>query len=128
ELVAGANLDRVYYSHDGGITWTRDTLVSSYAVFGDPCVVVNADGDFFYNHLSGSGTQVICQRSTDAGVTWNDGSLPIFSAGIWADKEWACVDLSFSPWRNSIYLTWTELADSLRILFSASVDTGNTWS
>ena len=128
QLVAGANLDRIYYSGDGGMTWTHDTIYSNYGVFGDPCIVVNTLGDFFYNHLSGSGTQIICQRSEDAGTNWSNGSLPAFSAGIWADKEWACVDWSNSQWRNSIYLTWSELADSMRILFSSSVDTGLTWS
>jgi hypothetical protein len=128
QLVAGANIARVYHSADGGITWIYDTLNSSLGVYGDPCTVVDTFGNFFYTHLASSGTQVICQRSADAGNSWSNGTLPAFIPGVWADKEWACVDWSNSIWRNSIYLTWTELADSLRILFSKSIDTGQTWS
>src|SRR5688572_2645781 len=126
QLVAGANINRVYYSSDAGFSWVYDTLESTYGVYNDPCIVVDTAGNFYYTHLSASGTQVICQKSADGGITWSNGTMPAFTPGIWADKEWASVDWSGSPWRNSIYLTWTELADSLRILFSKSTDAGQT--
>ena len=52
------------------------------------------------------------------------------------DKEWLAVDLTTSPYRNNIYMAWTEFdvlhsadpADSTRILFSRSTDHGLNWA
>ncbi|MDZ7847456.1 MAG: hypothetical protein U5L96_12155 [Owenweeksia sp.] len=38
-LTAGAILDQVFYSNDTGRTWQRDTLTSSYGVWGDPVLI-----------------------------------------------------------------------------------------
>src|SRR5690349_10556571 len=52
ELIAGANLNNQYSSLDGGRTWTWRTLNSPYSVWGDPCVVADTTGAFYYFHLS----------------------------------------------------------------------------
>ena len=52
------------------------------------------------------------------------------------DKEWLAVDHTQSPYRGTIYATWTEFdnygssnpSDSSRIKFSKSIDQGITWS
>jgi hypothetical protein len=52
------------------------------------------------------------------------------------DKEWLAVDHTQSPYRGTIYATWTEFddygssnqSDSSRIRFSKSTDQGLTWS
>jgi len=52
------------------------------------------------------------------------------------DKEWLAADMTPSPFRGSVYMTWTEFdkyasplpGDSSRILFSRSTDRGATWS
>ena len=51
-LAIGANIDYYYYSLDGGQTWTEGRLSSTLGVFGDPCVVFDADGNLYYSHLS----------------------------------------------------------------------------
>ncbi len=38
-LSAGANIDYIYYSTDGGYNWSQQTLSSSLGVWGDPCLV-----------------------------------------------------------------------------------------
>ena len=142
QIVAGAILNRVYHSQDGGLVWQRQTLTSSRGVFGDPCLVADAKGNFYFFHLSNPGDegwssprlldQIVCQRSRDGGRTWNDGSGIGERHPKDQDKEWAVAH----PRRNRLYVTWTEFdayesrdpEDRSRILFSASRNRGKTWS
>ena len=137
-LVAGANIKNYYYSEDGGYSWQKGVLFSSaYGVAGDPCVMVDNNGNYYYFHLSnpGSGSwldRIVCQKSTDGGTTWNDGSYMGLNPGKDQDKEWVAID------RNTgvIYSTWTQFdvygssnpSDRSNIMFSKSTDDGESWS
>jgi len=136
-LVAGSNIDKYYYSDDGGETWSFGTLSSSYGVWGDPCIVEDTNGYFYFFHLSNPPggnwiDRIVCQKSTDGGLTWSDGSYMGLNGTKAQDKEWAAVD----PVSNNIYVTWTQFdkygstdpADSSIIRFSRSVDGGISWS
>ncbi|UTW61088.1 glycosyl hydrolase [bacterium SCSIO 12741] len=136
-LVAGAVLDELYTSRDGGKTWTMGHLQSSFGVWGDPVIVVDTAGSFYYFHLSNPpfGTwidRIVCQRSDDQGKTWSNGTFTGLNEKRAQDKHWAVVDRN----TNAIYLTWTQFdrynsrapQDSSVILFSKSNDRGETWS
>jgi Neuraminidase (sialidase) len=141
-LVAGAVLDRVYYSDDGGMTWEKQQLSSSYGVWGDPVIISDYKGNFYYFHLSfpsGEGNwesdkldRLVCQKSSDGGKTWHDGTFTGLNPPKDQDKEWGVVD----PENNNIYLTWTQFdaygsedpEHYSNILFSKSTDDGLTWS
>jgi hypothetical protein len=79
---------------------------------------------------------MVVQKSTDGGATWSDGVGVGHNPPKQQDKEWLAVDLTGSPWRNSLYMAWTEFdsldsfnpADSTRIVFSRSTDHGATWT
>ena len=45
-------IDFYYYSFDGGFTWTEGRLTSTLGVWGDPCVIFDAEGNLYYSHLS----------------------------------------------------------------------------
>lgn len=141
-IVAGANTSNVYVSEDGGKTWKGKQLKSPHGVWGDPCIVSDTEGHFFYFHLSNpvSGPwrsrsrldRIVCQRSQDGGRTWSKGSYTGWRKPFDQDKEWATVD-----WRNNtLYVTWTEFDkyesrnkdNRTRIMFSRSSDRGETWS
>lgn len=137
-IIAGANIDSYYYSNDGGTTWDNGTLQSTInGVWGDPCLIIDTLGYYYYFHLSNplNGSwidRIVCQRSTNGGITWNSGSSFGLNGNKQQDKEWAVVDRE----TNTIYVTWTEFdsygstnpADSSRILFVRSTDQGLTWS
>ncbi|MCW8804519.1 MAG: T9SS type A sorting domain-containing protein [Ignavibacteriaceae bacterium] len=142
-LAAGANIDNFYRSANGGLTWIESDLVSNnLGVWGDPVVLFDSLGNLYYAHLSNpiSGwwiDRIVVQKSTDNGLTWNDGVG--IGQGIQPqaqDKEWLAVDHTQSPFRGNIYVTWTEFDDygssnpndSSRIRFSKSTDEGETWS
>ncbi|UCH84685.1 MAG: T9SS type A sorting domain-containing protein [Candidatus Latescibacterota bacterium] len=140
-LVAGANIRYFYYSTDGGMTWQEDELSSTLGVYGDPSVAFDADGHAFYAHLSwpASGSwldRIVVQKSTDGGVTWSDGVGVGLNPPKDQDKEWIVADITNSPYRNNLYMAWTEFdvygsaapTDSTRILFSRSTNGGTLWS
>ncbi len=136
QLVAGANINNVYFSSDGGQSWTIDVMSSDYNVWGDPCIIVDTAGHYYFFHLSFPDynffiDRMVCQKSVDGGVSW--GNVTFF-ADFWPkqqDKEWAAVDRS----NNNIYVSWTQFdsygssasTDSSYILFTKSTDNGNSW-
>lgn len=138
EVVAGAIIDKYYYSQDGGFSWNSGSLTSPYGVWGDPCLIVDASSDYYYFHLSNPGSggswidRIVCQKSTDGGSTWNSGTYMGLNGTKAQDKHWAIVDYS----TNEIFVTWTQF-DSYgsssplhfsNIMFSQSNDGGDTWS
>ena len=137
QLVAGSNINKVYRSSDGGLTWTKSTLSSSYGVWGDPAIVCDNTNNFYFTHLSNpvSGNfldRIVCQKSTNAGSTWSNGSFAGLTTNKEQDKQW----ISFDPNTNNLYMSWTQFDsygssdpnDKTIILFSKSSDFGQTWS
>ena len=140
-VVAGSNLNYYYYSTDGGYTWTEGQMSSSLGVWGDPVTVFDAEGNLYYGHLSDPVDgdhidRIVVQKSTDGGQTWNDGAGIGLNPPKDQDKEWLAADYTDSPYRNSIYVAWTEFdrygspdpEDRTRILFSYSRDFSESWS
>jgi len=136
EMVAGANINLYYISKDAGHTWTEGTLTSTYGVWGDPCIFVDTTGSFYFVHLSNPPTgnwidRIVCQKADSIDGNWSDGTFTGLNGAKAQDKAWTIVDRN----KNIIYMTWTQFdvygdttsADSSIILFSRSVDGGQTW-
>lgn len=137
QLVAGANLNNVYYSHDGGETWGRAAVSCPWGIWGDPVIGVDTAGAFYFLHLSNPPVgnwidRIIAQKSTDGGLSWSEGSYMGLNGGKAQDKHWIATD-----WKtNRLYVTWTQFddygsslpSDSSVILFSRSADGGASWS
>jgi hypothetical protein len=137
QVLAGANIILFYRSENAGSSWQQGSLSSSYGVWGDPCLIVDTASNFYYFHLSNPPggnwiDRIVCQKSTDGGQTWSDGTFMGLNGTKAQDKEWAIAD----PATNNIYVTWTQFdeygtsnpADSSIILFSKSTDGALTWS
>jgi hypothetical protein len=137
QVVAGSNIDIYYYSGDGGMTWQEGRLSSTYGVWGDPVIDVDTNGDFYFFHLSNPQggnwiDRIVCQKSTNGGQTWNNGSYMGLNGAKAQDKHWSAIDRT----NNNIYVTWTEFdnygspnpSDSSYIHFSKSLDGGQNWS
>ncbi|HAQ37461.1 MAG TPA: glycosyl hydrolase [Saprospirales bacterium] len=135
-VVAASNLNLYYYSSDGGKTWTVNTLTSPYGVWGDPVMVVDTAGHFYFFHLSNPPNdswidRIVCQKSIDGGKNWSSGTFMGKNGSKAQDKHWAVVDRN----NNNIYVTWTQFdkygstssQDSSHIMFSMSTDGGDSW-
>lgn len=136
-IVAGANIRSYYYSSDTGRTWSTALLSSPFGVYGDPAIICDTNGHFYFFHLSNTPggsfiDRIVSQKSTTNGASWDNG-VAIGLNGIKSqDKEWAIVDRI----NNNLYLTWTQFdvygsvtpGDSSHIRFSRSADAGASWS
>lgn len=136
-MVAGSNLDNVFFSTDGGYNWNVQTLTSTYGVWGDPVIMVDTAGGYYFFHLSNPAfghwiDRIVCQKKDSIGKAWSDGTYFGLNGQKQQDKQWAVVD----PQNNNIYVTWTEFdvygssspQDSSYIRFTKSLDGGLTWS
>ncbi len=136
-IMAANNIADYYTSTDGGFTWDYGHLESNLGVWGDPCIITDTAGNFYFFHLSNPPAgewidRIVCQRTNDMGNIWTPGSGIGHVPGKAQDKEWAVTN----PYNNEIYVTWTQFdvygsgdpADSTIIRFSKSADMGDTWS
>ncbi len=133
QMVAGANLNNYYYSTNGGLSWITDTMHSSYGVWGDPAMLVDTSGSYYFFHLSNPDMgnwidRIVCQKMDSLSKPWNDGSYFGLNNTKAQDKAWAALDVR----NNTIYCTWTQFddygshltTDSSIILFCKSAEIG----
>ncbi len=142
-MVAGSVLDYVHTSFNGGQTWNTKKITSKYGIWGDPTVIADTKGTFYYFHLSDpEGTnwksdqildRIVVQKSTDQGKTWSTGTGIGLNAPKQQDKQWALINPKYN---NLLYTAWTEFdaynssdeKDRSRILFSKSTNGSTTWT
>lgn len=133
--------NKIYLSKDFGRTWKGRNVKSRYGDFGDPCIIADNSGYFYYLHLSDpkkmgwEGTMVmdriVCQRSLN-GKSWNSGASIGHSPPKKHEKPWG----TFDETSGRIYTTWTQFdryassnpQDSANIMLSFSDDRGLNWT
>lgn len=140
-IVAASVLNNVYYTKDAGKTWKKTKITSPHGVYGDPVLIADEKGNFYYFHLSdptgGTGgydseklDRIVVQKSEDGGETWSPGESIGINHPKDQDKEWATVDS-----KGNLYVSWTQFdkygdADPMcqsNILFSMSKN-GKKWT
>ena len=116
----GAGGQVMYYSDDGGSTWTSTGALPSSCC--DPTIAWSTDGTRAYTVTLGPSSNDV-YLSTDNGQSWS--LLDNVGSGF-VDKEYLHVDsFSGSPFVDNLYLTW-HLGGVMK--FSRSTDLGVTWS
>lgn len=136
-IAAGAILNEYYYSMDGGETWKSTKLKSKYGVWGDPVLMFDTTGKFYYFHLANYKKtswidRIVCQSAKTVDGKFNQGTFPKPNGTKAQDKHWTVLD----PATNAIYMTWTQFdkydskdsKDRSIIVFSKSADQGATWT
>lgn len=136
EVIAGSVMNDYYYSSDGGRSWKSKSISSKWGVNGDPCMLIDMLGRYYYFHLSNINGQaliggMVCQRSSKLKGKFNKEGHTLAN-GKYHDKQW----VALNPKTNHLYMTWTQFdgydskspEDFSFILFSKSADGGLTWS
>lgn len=127
-----------YYSNDGGLTWTEGRLIDPY-ILGDPSITFDANGNAYYCNIGKfTHSAIFVNKSIDGGASWYPSVAVVEHAGAipFEDKPYITCDITDSPYRNNIYVGWTQFTqygstspnDSSFILFSRSTDGGATFS
>jgi hypothetical protein len=136
-VVAGVIIDRAISTMDGGKTWLDQHLKTPLGVWGDPTLISDTKGNFYYFHLAaGQGEawldRIVCQKSSDGGRTWSAGASIGYNHPADQDKQWATTH----PTKPYVYASWTQFdkygsrkpTDHSNIMFSISKDGGASWS
>ena len=141
-LVAAFGVNHILYTLDGGKTWKESKPASPFGSAGDPTLISDSKGNFYYFHLSDPGgkgrddagwlDRIVCQTSADSGITWTPGA----SIGNNLSKDQASPRASGSLEESNICLTWTqfdqfgsqEASCQSNIMFSHSTSHGKRWS
>ncbi len=140
-----------YVSEDGGRSWTTVTQPNpDRRTQGDDAVTFDARGLAFRSYISFEGIGVdrpttawngiFVSRSDDGGMSWGD-PVPVVdhinTVEPFEDKPWIVTDnVEGSPHQGNVYVAWTRFdvygsadpSDSTQILFSRSVDGGESFS
>ena len=76
-VMAGANINAIYISQDSGHTWQAISMISQSGVWGDPCLIADTAGDFYFIHLANPPAQqgnwidrIVCQKYDISQSNW----------------------------------------------------------
>lgn len=139
-IVAASAPGNVYYTLDGGATWEKSTITSPFGTCGNPVLVADRKGDFYYFHLSdptGEGRQneksldqIVCHSSHDGGKTWDEGTAIGYNPPKDQDKPGVTVDD-----KGDLYVAWTQFdhygssdANCLSSIMLSRSSSGKRWS
>lgn len=134
-IVVGSAPNNVYYTNNRGLSWMKSRMRSPYGVFGNPMLLSDFKGTFYYLHLSDPDgknwdseiflDRIVAQKSTDGGATWDAGASIGLNPPKDQRKPWAVSDR-----KGNMYVAWTEFdaygSDApecqSRIMFSQSAN------
>ena len=125
------------YSTDAGATWSVGALLDSTLLPGsllrnsDPAVATDTNGYFYISTIalnnSNSNGTVAVYRSTDGGVTFPTAVIAAQTGN--EDKEYITCDFTpGSPYKNTLYISWTRFSASTGIKCMKSTNSGINWS
>ena len=131
QIIIGSVIDNYYTTDDGGLSWQHGIMTSSFGVNGDPVILADNSGNFYYFHLVPNLSRVVCHKKSGLLSPWTVESYTAVYEDYDIDKEWATYD----PVTNNLYCSWTRFNtwgssnpnDSTDIFLSKSTDGGLTW-
>ncbi len=133
--------NKIYLTRDYGKSWTSRMTMSKYGDFGDPNIIADNEGYFYYFHLSDPKKmgwegdmvmdRIVCQRSKN-GKSWSKGTSIGHAPPKMHEKPWG----AFDETSGRVFVVWTQYdkfastnpQDSAHIMFSFSDDRGLSWT
>ncbi len=135
EIMICSNYKDYFFSNDGGLNWKYDSVLSTFGMGGNPCVLVDNSEQYYYFHISTVSNvhdRIVCQKISHADNKWTNGTSIGYKKNKIQDKPWAVLNNK----NNNLLVTWTQFDkilsikpyDKSIILFSKSDDSGEKWS
>ena len=119
----------VYWSSDGGDSWTGFNSPPFGTNRGDPVSVIGTNGYMYEGYISTSSGQGV-SVSSNGGSSWSSYTVTP-NPGTLADKNHMMVDKKVgSPYENRVYAGWTDFGgtNNNNIVIKYSTNFGQTWS
>ena len=138
--VAIASAYQINVSTDGGHTFGPPVYAPAppgWSTCGDSSVGYDSQGRLFWTYLGCriTGLNVLlsqCDPTTGAvlpGYPVNVGASLGYSQNAGNDKEWLGIDVyPGSPFRDRLYMVWTDVLLTSTVLCAYSADQGKTWT
>jgi hypothetical protein len=97
---------------------------------GDPSLTFDSQGRLFVTHLITNPMQtVVVAQIPDLTTSGTYTTVQVDFNATGDDKQWIAADANpNSPFRDNLYLVWTEFTNPWQIVFSMSTDQGANWS
>ena len=143
QIVAAANVDRIFYLEKGKNNFKTIQGKSHLGVYGDP-VLHYTDTNLFYAHLSktpnkkyGDWFDRIVVQKIHALNPWTETSYSVgYNPPKMQDKPWLSSDNHSKKFKGNVYVTWTEFdkynsknnSDFSRIRFSKYIPITDSFS
>ena len=143
QIIAAANVDRIFYLEKEATHFKAIQGKSQLGVYGDP-VLHYADSNLFYAHLSktthkkyGDWFDRIVVQKIHALSPWEETSYSVgYNPPKMQDKPWLSSDNHSTKFKGNVYVTWTEFdkygskdsSDFSRIRFSKYIPNTDSFS
>jgi len=131
-IVVSAAPDNIYYTDNGGLSWEKTKLTSSFGTSASMTLLTDFKGKFYCVHqaIQNGRSKIVIQESGDGGQTWSEGALISIDTGRYSVYPRAAIDR-----RGNLFVTWTDFdsygsdnANCLsRVMLSRSSN-GRKWS
>jgi len=126
QIVIGATPDKVFYTDNGGESWSSSVIKSSIGVAGNPVVLADRKGKFYYLHKSENGL-IVTQISRDGGATWSEQG--VLSSNI--EKQHLYPGVTTNS-KGHLMTAWTQVSEnegesSSDIYLAFSSNGGGKW-
>lgn len=104
-IVASSAPDNIYYTRDGGLSWEKTKLTSSYGTVGSLALLADFKGGFYcLLEVKKKGkSHIVIQESTDGGKTWSTDTRISSDTNRYAVKPRAAIDR-----KGNLFVTWTD--------------------
>ncbi len=137
--VAVASAGQINVSTDGGLTFGPPVYAKAppgWGICGDSSLGYDSRGRLFWTYLSCHNALLVtiaqCDPTTGAilpGYPVSVGGALGYGENAANDKEWLGIDIyPGSPFRDRLYIVWTDVLLTSRVSCAYSADQGHTWT
>lgn len=104
-IVVSAAPDNIYYTNNGGTSWDKTKLATTFGVTASITLLADFSDNFYCVHqaIENGKSKIVIQESSDGGKTWSEGVLVSTDTSKYAVNPRITIDR-----KGNMFVTWTE--------------------